>query len=252
MYIMDSRKRTQILYDDPNSVFKAGKKIYLHELKGATLKSSKPFPDDIKRDLQSQELMMSLLRDLSQIQNIIEYFYTAMYEEPMLINSFSLSSMRDANKILGYIDILLNKLGKVNPETFNQDDIYSLVGFYADLREKSQEIANYDEEVEGPLQEQFYNQLKFIVFMTKIGKMLNKLQIFINYINVAGLPLRIEAGDNIQNIQSLVTPRAEDIPPPPDYPPEDEADAEMEGAGRFKVLSKRIRKQQVQPFKRFL
>lgn len=246
---MDTRKRTQILYDDPNSVFKAGKKIYLHELKGATLKSGKQFPDDIKSDLESQDLMSSLIRDLSQIQNIIEYFYTAMYEEPMLINAFSLSSIRDANKILGYMDSTFKKLMKVKPETFNEDDIFSLVGFFTDLNNKIQQIANYDENVEEPFQEQFYNQSKFLVFMSKIGTMLNKLRIFIEYINVNGIYF---TNLSQQNIPSLIPPRGEDIPPPPDYPPDEEADDEMEGAGRFKVLSKRIRKQQVQPFKRFI
>lgn len=243
---MDSRKRTQILYDDPNSMFKASKKIYLHELKGATLKTAKQFPDDVKTDLKNQDLMSSLIRDLSQIQNIVEYFYTAMYEAPMLINAFSLSSMRDANKILGYINVLLKQLRKVKPETFNEDDVYTLYGFFTDLTNKIQGMADYEEN--QPLQDPFFNQIKFKVFMDKVLKMLLQLGEIMTYLNVSGSAILNIDQQNIQN-----------VPPPPPPPPPGEPDGydpdvddEMEGAGRFRVLSKRIRKQQTYPFKRFM
>jgi len=248
MYIMDSKKRTQILYDDPNSMFKASKKIFAHELTGSTLKGTRPFPDDIKTNLKNQDLMSSLIRDLSQIQNIVEYFYTAMYEEPMLINAFSLSSMRDANKLLGYITILIKQLRKVKPETFNEDDVYTLYGFFSDLTNKIQDMANYEEN--QPLEDPFFTQIKFKVFMDKVLKMLLQLSELMTYLNVNG-SAQLTLNPEQQNFPSLVPPP----PPPPPGPPDGydpDVDDAMEGAGRFRVLSKRIRKQQTYPFKRFM
>ena len=75
-YIMDSKKRTQILYDDPNSIFKAGKKIYLHDLQGSTLSSKKPFPNDINAGLKTANLVVTLISKLTTINSILDYIYS--------------------------------------------------------------------------------------------------------------------------------------------------------------------------------
>lgn len=243
---MDSKKKTQILYDDPNSIFKAGKKIYLHELKGATLKSAKQFPDEIAGDLEGADLMESLIRDLSTLQNTLEMYYLVLFEgnNAEIFSGGLDGGIRDANKTIGYINILFKKLIKIRPDTFNEDDVYSLLGFYTDMMEKLQQIQQYGAMANIGLNTLFFRGIRFTTYLVKMGRMLEKLKVFIDTINASGAYPNIST----QNVPSLFGP--EPPPPPPVYPPE-MAD-EMEGAGRFKVLSKRIRKQQVQPFKRFM
>jgi hypothetical protein len=77
---MDSKRRTQILYDDPNSMFKSGKKIYLHELQGATLKTSKASPNQLEQELKTSTLVVELIQKLnSKLEVIIKQYDKCNY-----------------------------------------------------------------------------------------------------------------------------------------------------------------------------
>lgn len=248
---MDSKKRTQILYDDPNSMFKSGKKIYLHELQGATLKTTKPLPNDISAGLKAEDLFSSLISSLSQLQNIVEYFYIGLFEVPLIDNSFSKLSTRSGNKLILNIEQLLTKLRRFPPSIFNEDDIFSLLSFYRDIIIKLQEMSEYEADVNEIFIDQYFRSTEFKVFFTKLTKLFPKLNQFINLINTSGL-----TGTNKEsNIPSLVPndlPGYIDVIPPQDDAVDLEPAVPLEGAGRFKVLSSRIRKQQQHNFKRFL
>jgi hypothetical protein len=249
---MNSKRRTQILYDDPNSMFKSGKKIYLHELQGATLKTSKPFPEDIRVGVKAADLFSSLISNLSQLQNIVEYFYTGLFERILVDNSFSKISLRSANKLILNIEQLLSKLSKFPPSVFNEDDIFSLMSFYRDIITKLQEMSEYESDVNEIFIDEWFKSSEFKVFFTKMTKLFPKIHTFINLVNISGL-----TGTNKEaNIPSLVPndlPGYIDVIPPPEDLVDLEPAPPLEGAGRFnKVLSSRIRKQQQHNFKRFL
>jgi hypothetical protein len=231
---MDSKRRTQILYDDPNSMFKSGKKIYLHELQGATLKTSKPFPTDISIGLKGADLLSSLIGKLQQIQVISKYFLDGM-SDVNFYQVYNLVSIRESNKLSNQCKALIKKLSLLPTDIFNEDDIFSVISVFNDIKETAELIVSNEEFA----QVAFYGTREFINYMDKIRELLSSLQVFIAKINtsIVQTPLIFP--------QQPQAPPQEDLvnlePPPP-----------LEGAGRFKVLSGRIRKQQQHNFKRFL
>ena len=249
---MDTRLRTKILYEDPNSIFKSGKKVYLHELQGATLKTTKPTPDDITIGLKGAESMSMLINQLSQLQNIIEYFYTNLLQVAWVDNNFSKVSMRDGTKLIGLIITNMNKLSKLKNSVFNEDDIFTLLSYYDDIVIKMQEMQNYGLDVNNVFIDDFYESPTFKLFFTKIAKtLIPKFHAFLQLINVSGIS---NMGSTL-NLNSLIPfdlPGYADAVEPPDEPLDIPPAEPLEGAGRFKVLSNRIRKQQPMAFKRFL
>ena len=252
---MDSRLRTKFLYEDPNSIFKSGKKVYLHELQGATLKTTKPTPDDITIGLKGAESMVGLIGQLDQLQNIVEFFYTQIYnEQPQIYATYNAVSLRDANKNIKNIKKNIDILSKLSPKIFNEDDIYTILNYKLDLITMIELIVQYIQNNENPDYyfhglNPFFNTVSFNAFIRNMGSLDNTLSLFIKTINITGISLR--SGNNpIVNIGNLVPliNNQPDEDEPLDIPPAEP----LEGAGRFKVLSNRIRKQQPMAFKRFL
>lgn len=225
---MDSKKRTQILLEDPNSMFKASKRIYLQELQGATLKTTKPFPEDQDKEFKGFELMASLISNLYLFQQITDVFYEDAYNRPIASQALDYSATRDAIKIKSTILSLIKQMSKLDVSMFNDDDIFTLLSLHDSIKTDYQELEEFYRNFNIPLQ--------FGRLLGDIRKVTDTLFEFIKLINVRGIVLR---------------------PTPIEYQPNEEEFADaveppMEGAGRFKVLSQRIRKQQQSPFKRFL
>ena len=250
---MDSRLRTKILYEDPNSIFKSGKKVYLHELQGATLKTTRPTPDDITIGLKGAESMSMLINQLSQLQTIIDFFYTQIYENTQMYATYNVVSARDATKLISSIKALIAKLNKLSPNIFNEDDVFTLLSYHADLTNKLELIILYigndqDPDYYDVAIDVFFSQHTFVSLLKSLHTLLNTtLVLFIKSINLTGIE------GNVSLIQQLpIIEQQPDVIPPPDQPIDLPPADPLEGAGRFRVLSKRILKQQPIPFKRFL
>ena len=250
---MDSRLRTKILYEDPNSIFKSGKKVYLHELQGATLKTTRPTPDDITIGLKGAESMSMLINQLSQLQTIIDFFYTQIYENTQMYATYNIVSARDATKLISSIKVLIAKLNKLSPNIFNEDDVFTLLSYHADLTNKLELIILYigndqDPDYYDVAIDVFFSQHTFVSLLKSLHTLLNTTLVsFIKSINLTGIE------GNVSLIQQLpIIEQQPDVIPPPDQPIDLPPADPLEGAGRFRVLSKRILKQQPIPFKRFL
>lgn len=233
---MDSKKRTQILYDDPNSIFKAGKKIYLHELKGATLKTTKQFPEDISIGLKGADLLSSLIVKLQQINDITNYFYDGI-SNINFYQVYNLVSVRNNNKLVNESLNIINKLSKLPKTVFNEDDVYSLLSVFTDIKETIELIMENPEFTDTP----YYRSRDFMSFVDNTLKLLQSLNDFI-------LSLGVSTGTSVGTEQPQPQPVIIQQEEPIDLEPA----PPLEGAGRFRVLSHRIRKQQPSPFKRFL
>ena len=252
---MDSRLRTKILYEDPNSIFKSGKKVYLHELQGATLKTTRPTPDDITIGLKGAESMSMLINQLSQLQTIIDFFYTQIYENTKMYATYNVVSARDATKLISSIKALIAKLNKLSPNIFNEDDVFTLLSYHADLTNKLELIILYISNDQDPdyydvAIDVFFSQRTFVSLLKSLNTLLNTTLVpFIKSINLTGIEGNVSL---IQQQLPNIEPQLRDVIPPPDQPIDLPPAEPLEGAGRFRVLSKRILKQQPIPFKRFL
>jgi hypothetical protein len=232
---MDSKKRTQILYDDPNSMFKSAKKIYLHELQGATLRTSKPFPEDINVGLKAADLLSSLIGNLQQIDDIAKYFLDGM-DDINFYRVYNLVSTRTSNKLVNECLVLIKKMMKISMKSFNEDDVFNLFSIFRDIKETFEFITTNVEFMNTP----YYGERDFINYLRSIEKLLQSLDQFILFLGES-------TGSQITRQNQPLAPQIQqdepiDLPPAP----------ELEGAGRFKVLSKRISKRQPYNFKRFL
>lgn len=232
---MNSKQQTKILYDDPNSFFRANKRVYLHELTGATLKTKKPTLVDIKDELKSSELISKLISKLSNLNSIMEFF-----SGPLQFG-IQPTFLKDAGILVTSISPIIKQLMKSKRTSFNEDDILSVKTLLDDIVDKRDAIIaqNY-----GPA---LHNL--FATFITNLNKLLEKFGDLLPYLDVSG---------KIQSMEVEPPP-----PPPPDdaefqdavEPPEYDVEVEAEpldGAGRFKVLSHRVKQIQRFPYKRFL
>lgn len=254
---MDSKKRTKILYDDPNSMFKANRTVYLHELQGATLKSKKPLPDDINAGLKTSESMVKLIAKLSQLQVIVETFFS-VFNDPEGMRYFSYTpssqSIKEGSSLIGSISVLIKQMLKSPQSSFSEDDVFSILQLYQDINEKMQYITNEILTTPPMIMEQFFLGTPYRNFHKKMQGLFSLLEQLLPYANVSGsiqdikppepnYPIADE--ENFQDAQE----------PPPDYdiaPPLEGAGRRCYGSGRHKVLSSRMSKIQQHTYKRFL
>lgn len=267
---MNSKTRTRILYEDPNSIFKANKKVFLHELQGSTLKSKKPLPDDIEAGLKTADIVSKLIRAMSSLQTIVDYFYSVFNDaEGVRYGTFSTNqqSVKDGSSLIGIIKGLIKQLMKVPQDSFSEDDIFAILQAYQDMNEKIQyvisEINNRDNR---PIMEPFFFGSVFSGFIKKMQSLFSALQQLLPYTNISG---------SIQNIApNAIADVVREFPPeqpdaeypddfqalddeyPDDFEPLDGAGRRrgrlLRGSGRYKVLSNRAHIIQSQPYKRFL
>lgn len=259
---MNSKKRTQILYDDPNSMFKANKTIYLHELQGSTLKTRKPTLIDINDGLKSSELMSKVMSKLSNLDSIMEFFTGPLQFgiQPTFI--------KDASMIITSILPIIKQLMKSKRTSFNEDDVFSIKTMLDDIVDKRDAIITRQY---GP----GLNNL-FAKFINNLNTMFQAFGQLLPYMDITG---KIQSMDVIP----IENPQAEEdfqdaVEGPPDYPdeienPDDFIENDDEppplipdyvglepgppppiiwGRGRYRVLSNRMSKIQQHPFKRFL
>jgi hypothetical protein len=244
---MNSKKRTQILYDDPNSMFKSGKKIYLHELLGATLKTTKPSPDQVEQELKTSNLVVELIQKLTSVSTYVDYLDGLFDQNYMLQNAYLLQNLKDAINYITSIVNVIKKLLKVPQNSLNPDDVITINQLYSNIKEKMEyiDIQLRDTPVEfldpiflSSIFQNFYNKL--IVLYRELDKL-------IPFMAVQGLPSGNILSADLPG-RLITQPQALPQDEPLDIPPAEP----LEGAGRFKVLSNRIRKQQQHNFKRFL
>lgn len=232
-YIMDSKKRTKILYEDPNSIFKAGKKIYLHELQGSTLRSQKPFPNDINAGLKTSNLVVTLISKLTTINSILDYIYsTVIGDELPITPSAFIPYLKEGNTLSISIKSHITDLLKMPQSTFKEDDVFSINSLYSSIKETMQQIDTIGANVPLDYLNPIFVAIPFVSFYDRMLKLLKQLEQLIPYIS------------GISSV-SVSRPNIDEIPEP-------EPEPVLDGAGRFNVLSKRMQKIQIQPFKRFL
>ena len=227
---MDSKKRTQILYDDPNSIFKAGKKIYLHDLQGSTLSSKKLFPSDINAGLKTANLVVTLISKLTTIRSILDYIYsTVVVNEIPITPAALIPSLKEGSTISVSIKSHIKDLLKMPQSTFKEDDVFSINSLYSNIKETLQQIDNIGANVPLLNLNDLLVSRIFVSFYDNMLKLLKQLDQLIPY--MSGV-----------SSASVSSPNMVDEIPEPD----------LDGAGRYNVLSKRMQKIQIQPFKRFL
>jgi hypothetical protein len=235
---MDSKKRTQILYDDPNSMFKSGKKIYLHELLGATLKTTKPSPDQVEQELKTSNLVVELIQKLTSVSTYVDYLDGLFDQNYNVGNAYLLQNLKESVNYITSIVNVIKKILKVPQNSLNPDDVLTINQLYSNIKEKMEyiDIQLRDTPVEfldpiflSSIFQNFYNKLILLY------RELDKLIPFMSVQGTVVLPPQPQPAQQQQD-------------EPLDIPPAEP----LEGAGRFKVLSNRIRKQQQHNFKRFL
>lgn len=253
---MDSKRRTQILYDNPNSIFRANKKVYLHELQGATLKTKKPTPNEIDAGLKTSEQMSMLITNLEKLKTIMDFFYGALFDVEGFRNVSSNTSVpliKDGMNIIQKNRRIIKTLLTLPRSNFNEDDVFSITNILDYIVTTYEYIANQLHHL-GPFFESYFSGNFFTKFIDELAKLVVDFQALLPYMDITG---KIQARD----VRRIDHPQAEadfqDAPegPPPDEDPLDldPAPAPYMGAGRFdKVLSSRVRQIQRFPYKRFL
>ena len=236
---MDSKRRTQILYDDPNSMFKSGKKIYLHELQGATLKTTKQSPNQLEQELKTSTLVVELIQKLTSISSYVDYFDGLFDQNYMISTPFLLQNLKESINYITSIVNVIKKLLKVPQNSLNPDDVITINQLYANIKEKMEYIDIQLRDTPEPLLDPVFLSSSFVSFYNKLIVLYRELDKLIPFMSFQGTPT--------QPLRPV-----EPIQPPPEYLIDLEPAPPLEGAGRFKVLSSRIRKQQQHNFKRFL
>jgi hypothetical protein len=236
---MDSKRRTQILYDDPNSMFKSGKKIYLHELQGATLKTTKPSPNQLEQELKTSTLVVELIQKLTSISSYVDYLDGLFDQNYMISTPFLLQNLKESINYITSIVNVIKKLLKVPQNSLNPDDVITINQLYANIKEKMEYIDIQLRDTPEPLLDPVFLSSSFVSFYNKLIVLYRELDKLIPFMSFQGTPT--------QPLRPV-----EPILPPPEDLVDLEPAQQLEGAGRFKVLSGSIRKQQQHNFKRFL
>lgn len=238
---MDSKTRTRILYEDPNSMFKANKRVYLHELQGSTLKSTQPFPNDITQGLKTSELVVTLISKLTAFTSITDYIYSTLVvnEIPLTPVSF-MAYIKDGNSLSVSIKNLITKLLKMPQSAFKEDDVFSINSLYTSIKTTFEYLEEMYDNVPGDEIGQIMTSVTFGSFYDKLSEVVNRLEQLIQQLTGSSNVIVREFNPNVE---------AADV----EFQDAQEGPPELVGAGRFnRVLSSRIRKIQKVPYKRFL
>lgn len=256
---MNSKTRTKILYEDPNSIFKANKRVFLHELQGSTLRSKKPLPDDIDAEIKTADIVSKLILKMSNLNAILDYF-TGSWSG--IISSTAI--LKDGVLIINNISSIIKQILKLPRTSFNEDDAITIKNILDDLVEKYQQTVVLLENAPlGPPDAQG-NQRRveypialrniLATFLNSLSKLFQEFKNVIPYIDITG---KVQSLDIIPMEIQAIEPGDEDFQDAEEGPIELEGAGRrrgrlLRGSGRYKVLSDRAHVIQAQPYKRFL
>lgn len=263
---MNSKQRTKILYDDPNSFLRASKTVNLHELQGSTLRTTKPTTMDVKMGMITSSKTIELINNLDAIDTRINWvnlnlgidMYYAQVE----------GTLREIVKFAGLCQQNLRALKKSSQ--ISAEDIIAISNLQSSISDSLEQLVGIDFNPDelGP---QAYDDVMRLVngtTYTKVVQSIDKLRRdLFDFINVKNSSTQTPIG-TLPAVDLQPEPDLEDdIPGPPPGNPDDDGleyfDA-LQGMGRyrggsigaqsghFRVLSNRASKIQSSPFKRFL
>jgi hypothetical protein len=245
---MKSQTATQILYDDPNSFFRASKAVALTEKTGASLKTIKPKFEDTKQALATSSRVMQFINELDGIDTRMKYITQNMVNmpqyTPFIIGTIENSS-REILKYIGMAEASMRALK--NSTTISQEDLQQIYALLMSISE-SDDAIRHDAEI-GEIDDAILESTTFAKMMSGLSKMYTSIITFIN--------LKQTGQNNLVQTQTPAAEAFDEIPPPE----EELVEEPYVGAGRrsvgassghFKVLSERARQIQAQPYKRFI
>jgi hypothetical protein len=227
---MKSQTATKILYDDPNSFFRASRRVALHELQGATLRTKKPSSEDIKQGLISSSILISLLNDLDAIDTRLIPVVSMITAQPPVYMPIELTGMDSKiTEILKYIGLSSGDIKRLKKSTspLSEEDLSAITTIMEAIIEKFTDIMSVDV---VPENQELLNSPIVLKLETELRKMLDQLKQLVELKTSS-----IRPGES-----PMEQPNIDEIPP------------DMEGAGHFKVLSSRMRHIQKSNYKRFL
>jgi hypothetical protein len=243
---MKSKTATQILYDDPNSFFRASKTVALHELQGATLKTKKPSIDDVKESLVVESKMIALINEVQAIDTRFTWLSQNFGQVQFGMISLEVT-MREILKYIGLATASLRIVKRY--KTIPQDDLQSVYSTAENIYDTFQNIKNMKDT--DQLQPEIENSPTFNRLMESIAKL------------VASINTLVQT--QLATTSTTIETRPVDDIPPPEPPVQDELEAEEfvggmrcyggqlgASSGHFKVLSSRAREIQRHPYKRFI
>lgn len=248
---MKSATATKILYEDPNSFFRASRTVALRDLVGSTLKSIKPRPMDTKLEMISSSKTIELVNNLDAIDTRLQFI-----SQHTVVANFNFGTIEiSAREILKFVGGCTSLMRQLKPASIiipqeELQQIYSVTQSIYDSLDSivldiSQNLAN-----EAFIQSSTINKL-----VETIGRFISTLQQFMQLKNVSG-------GDYATRLfpDPILPPQYLDEIPEPE--PEGPAgnDNEVIGGrrgigadtGHFRVLSDRFRQIQKAPYKRFI
>lgn len=248
---MKSATATKILYEDPNSFFRASRTVALRDLVGSTLKSIKPRPMDTKLEMISSSKTIELVNNLDAIDTRLQFI-----SQHTVVANFNFGTIEiSAREILKFVGGCTSLMRQLKPASIiipqeELQQIYSVTQSIYDSLDSivldiSQNLAN-----EAFIQSSTINKL-----VETIGRFISTLQQFMQIKNVSG-------GDYATRLfpDPILPPQYLDEIPEPE--PEGPAgnDNEVIGGrrgigadtGHFRVLSDRFRQIQKAPYKRFI
>ena len=239
---MNSKQATKILYDDPNSFFRASRNVALHELQGSTLKTKKPSIDDVNESLAVEAKMITLINEVEAIDTRFKWLSGNLDEVQFAMITLE-TTMREILKYIGLSNVSLKviKRAKYVP----QEDLQKLYAATESIYDTFQNVKQLKDT--DQLQPEIINSSTFNKMMNSISKLVASINNVIQT-QLATTSSSIETG--------LIPQIIDEIPPPEAAELQEE---EYIGAGRYgassghyKVLSSRVREIQSHPFKRFI
>ena len=238
---MNSKEATKILYDDPNSFFRASRNVALHELQGSTLKTKKPSIDDVNESLAVEAKMITLINEVEAIDTRFKWLSGNLDEVQFAMITLE-TTMREILKYIGLSNVSLKviKRAKYVPQEDLQK-LYSTTESIYDTFQNVKQLRDTDQ-----LQPEIINSSTFNKMMDSISKLVANINTVI----------QTQLATTSSSIETRLIPQDE-IPLPQEAELQEE---EYIGAGRrygassghYKVLSSRVREIQSPPFKRFI
>ena len=246
---MKSATATKILYEDPNSFFRASRTVALRDLVGSTLKSIKPRPMDTKLEMISSTKITELVNNLDAIDTRLKFI-----SQHTVVANFNFgtieTSAREILKFMGVCNSLMRQL-KPAATILPQEELQQIYSFTQSIYDSLDSIVldiSQNEANEAFIQSSTINKL-----VEFVGRFIGSLQQFMKLKNISGGDFATELFPD-----PILPPQYPDEIPEPEGPIGD--DDEIIGGrrgfgadtGHFRVLSDRFRQIQKAPYKRFI
>ena len=246
---MKSATATKILYEDPNSLFRASRTVALRDLVGSTLKSIKPRPMDTKLEMISTTKITELVNSLDAIDTRLEFI-----SQHTVVANFNFGTIEvSAREILKFTGVCTSLMRQLKPASIiipqeELQQIYSLTQSIYDSLDSIVLDISRDQANEAFIQSSTINKL-----VETIGRFISTLQQFVQLKNISGGDIAAELFPD-----PIMPPQYLDEIPEPEGPAGN--DNEVIGGrrnlgsdtGHFRVLSDRFRQIQKAPYKRFI